>query len=104
VNVVIGGKEYGAGFTLLDMRDLGKSGVMKNLRRLQELEHWEQLDAMAGFVSACVRRGGAKMTADELLAQVKAEEIPALYAAIPRLMGVPEDADPNARSPEATTT
>ncbi|MEY2667648.1 MAG: hypothetical protein RJA59_286 [Pseudomonadota bacterium] len=106
MNIVAGGVEHAVSFTLLDMRDLGKAGVMARLRKLGEVEEWERMDAMAAFISACVRRAGGKMTADELLLVVKPEEVKDLYAAIPTLLGVKEDeaTDPNAPSPGTTAT
>jgi hypothetical protein len=106
MKIVAGGVEHAVSFTLLDMRDLGKAGVMARLRKLGELEEWERMDAMAAFISACVRRAGGKMTADELLLVVKPEEMKDLYASIPTLLGVKEDEakDPNAPGPGTSAT
>lgn len=104
MDVTVGGQVYQSQFTALDMRDLGKAGVMKQLARLPELEGWERLDAMSAFISACIRRAGGKMSADDLLLAVKPGEHEALYAAIPTLLGIPDDTGPNAPSPGSTAT
>lgn len=106
MNVTVGGQSFPASFTALDMRDLGKAGVMRQLAKMPELEGWERLDAMASFISACIRRAGGKMTADELLLVLKPEEREALFGAIPDLLGIPkeEGAGPNGASPGSTAT
>lgn len=106
MDVTVGGQVYPAQFTALDMRDLGRAGVMRQLARLPELEGWERLDCMASFISASVRRAGGTMTADGLLLVLKPEEREPLFAAIPELLGIPpEDAgSPNAGSPRSTAT
>lgn len=106
MNVNVGGQVHQAVFTALDMRDLGRAGVMRLLAKLPELEGWERLDVMASFISACIRRAGGAMTADELLLVLRPEEREPLFEAIPDLLGVPKEASesPNAGSPGSTAT
>ena len=105
MNVTVGGQTYQAVFTALDMRDLGKAGVMRQLAKFPELDAWERLDAMAAFMAACIRRGGGTMTADDLLLVMRPEEHEPLLDAIPELMGIPKGAaSPNVERPGSTAT
>jgi hypothetical protein len=106
VNITVGGVVHPVVFTFLDHRELGRAGVMSKLAQLGSLPSWDQNDAVAAFLSTCMRRAGVQMTADEFLLAVKREEWPALASAIPVILGIPEGeaADPNAQSPGETTS
>ena len=105
MDVIVGGQSFPVSFTALDMRDLGRAGVMRRLAHLPELEGWERLDCMAEFISACIRRAGGTMTSEGLLLAMKMDESEKLFAAIPELLGVGKGSpSPNAGSPGSTAT
>lgn len=110
----VGGKEYeGAPLRFIDVRDLGKSGVMAKLRRFHLLEGWERGEVAAELVATSIRRAGGKADAVELMTDAGAVEGGALVDLVPEIMTAsgfdllkPEAGDPNAPSPgtEPTST
>jgi hypothetical protein len=110
MEVIIGGKTYPiASLKLVDVRDLGKIGVVKKMVQFVELEPWEQTDAIAEIIATSVRRAGTYLTADELLAAAdppdRAKFLP-LVGEILKASGFMTSeaiADPNGQSPGTTT-
>lgn len=110
MRITAGGKEYQvAPLKLVDVRDLSRAGVLARMRRLGELDLFEQLEATAELLAVAVRRAGGDLSAQQLLEAADGTELAALTAAVPEILaasgfiGGRGGQDPNAEGPRAET-
>ena len=109
-SLTIAGSSYDlAGLRVADMRSLSKSGALKRLETLLDLEFWAQAETAAEVVSASVRRAGGGLTSEALLELTPAQELPAIILAVTEVMKlsgfdqVAGGPSPNAEGPTSTS-